>query len=95
MEGPSTQHVDVKMKHRLPGARSRIDDRPVTFGIQAAFARQLRRHYQEMSHQRLVFRRSIFERSKMLARNHQEMNRRLRMDVFNGRNLVVFIDEFR
>jgi hypothetical protein len=31
----------------------------------------------------------------MLARNYQEMNGRLGVEVFDGRNLVVFVDEFR
>ena len=95
MEGASAQQMDVKMKHRLSGARSRIDDGPVAFGIQSALARQLRRHGQEASQQRLVLCGGILERGKMLARNHQQMNRRLRVEVFNGRNLVVFVDEFR
>jgi hypothetical protein len=95
MEGTSTQQVDVKMKDRLSGARSRIDDRPVAFGIQSMLARQLRRHGEEMPQEGFVRGRGLPERRQVLARNHQEMNERLRVYVFDGRDLVVFVNELR
>ena len=81
------------MKHRLSRPGAVIDDRSITLGLQAPLARKLGGHQSQVPEQRLIFCYRLPQRSQMLARDHEQVDRSLRMNVFNRHHPLVFMND--
>jgi hypothetical protein len=54
----------------------------------------LSRQQKKMAEQRLVFGERLPQRGEMLSRKHQQVDRRLRMNVFNRHGALVLMNDF-
>lgn len=70
MKYPSSHDVYVKMKHRLPGPRSIIDDGAESLRVDLALASKLRGDGEEMTQQRLIFFFGLGEGRNVPTRDH-------------------------
>ena len=87
----STQEVDVEMEHRLSRAWAYIHDGPVSL-FHIALAGDLGcREVTAANHFGILGLR-FFQSSKMLSGDDQHMRRRLRIDVFKGKHVLVLVD---
>ncbi len=94
MKHSSAHHVDMEMKHRLAGPRSVIDDGAEPFRIDVALARKLSRDGEEMSQEWFIFLFGFSERSDVLSRNQQEVDRGLGVQVLERYDGVILVDDF-
>ncbi len=83
----------MKMKHRLPSARAVINYRPITPISKSLRVCHSRGNPKQVAQQRLVFLRSIVQRFNVFVRNHQQVSRRLRINIANNDRRVVLVDE--
>ena len=79
----------------LTGGFAGIDHHAVALVCQLQLARELRRAQQHGADDRGFRVIHRIERSDMFSRNDQDMRRRLRVDVVEGDDFVVFIDFLR
>ena len=91
-EIPATQQVQVKMKDGLPGAAAIVEDGAIA-GEQMAFGGQFRRDMQQFSQEGFIRMRSVVQSRKMFTRTNEEVCGRLRIDVFKGKDIVIFVNE--
>lgn len=80
------------MKHRLASARSGIGYRTIACG-DLMVARELCADQVHMSDKVFILFRCFQRGGEMLPRNHQQMNRGLRVDVLECQAAVVGIDD--
>lgn len=88
---PSAEQVQMQMVDRLSAVFANVDHHPIACR-KLLFARDLSDRPQQMAKQRAVFRSGLRQRSDVLARNHQQMHGRLRMNVRKSDALLIFID---
>ena len=93
MKRAASQHVNVQVKNCLPCAGARVDDGAIALGIESPLPRQLARHEKKMSKQRRIIGLSLHKGGNVLARDHQQVNGRLGMDVFKGDGAVILMDD--
>src|SRR5256885_2200423 len=79
------------MKNGLSCTGSGIHHRAVSRS-QLEFSRQIRRYELQSAQYRLIFGRGLIQRGKMLARDDQDMRRRLGSDVFKRENVFILIN---
>ena len=83
--------VHMQMKNRLAGARAHIQH-----GAVAIFNRPLpcnvRGSQMTTSDQLRIFRRCFLQASNMSFRNDQHVGRPLRVQIFKGKSVLVFVD---
>ncbi len=91
---PSTQQMDVEMKHRLPRARAHVQDGAVSV-LDFALARNLGRSQVTAANHFGVFRLGLFQTRKMFSRDDQHMRGRFGTDVFKSEDVLVLIDFLR
>lgn len=88
----SAQQMKMQMENGLTRVRSRIDDdTEATLGY-ALLPRQLCDHQKNLADNGLVVRLQIQNRSDMLARNDQDMDRCLGTDVPEGNYRLVSVN---
>jgi len=77
----------------LPGSTLRVEHRPIAFVRVSVFFCDSGRDSLHRSYQRIVVRGEIVQRGDVTTRDDQDMQRRLRVDIPNGDDLVVFMHE--
>src|SRR5437868_4514867 len=82
------------MKNGLSCTGSGIHHRAVSRS-QLEFSRQIRRYKLQSAQYGLIFGRGLIQRGKMLARDDQDMRRRLRSDVFKRKHILVLVKYLR
>ncbi len=88
MHWPPAEHMQMQMIHRLPAFFPSVDHDAKSLR-EVLLRRRICGAQQEMAEQFLVFRAHLRERSDVLARNHQQMHRRLWMNI--GKSDARFI----
>jgi hypothetical protein len=86
--------MEVEVIDGLASIFACVDDYAVALA-EGFVARNFCRNPQEMTEERLVAFAGVRERGDVPARHHQQMDRRLRMNVGEGVTLVVLIDSGR
>ena len=89
---PAAEQVQVKMEDGLACASAVVHHCAVAFG-EIALAGELRRDHLEAAQEQSVGWRGVAERLDVLARADQDVRGRLRVDVFEGEDLVVLADK--
>src|SRR5262249_55401188 len=93
-ESSSAKHMCVQMRDALAGGLTGVYHQTVTALGDIQLVGDLRGDVQQVPHQRNVQLRHIVERLEIvLARNQHNVDRRLRIDVLDGDDLFVFVDE--
>src|SRR5215469_14455481 len=87
--------MDVQMRNGLSAVVTAIDHQPETGLAEAEICSDLLSGQQEVTEQGSVPRLSFRNPRNYSFRNHQYMNRRLRIDIVKRQNLVIFEDDFR
>ena len=82
----------MQVRHRLAAVLLAVEDQPIAVR-QAQLVRQLGRDEMQMAEQFAVFRRNVRVGRDDLARDDEDVDRRLRIDVMEGEALVVFVDD--
>ena len=80
------------MENRLPGVGPAIDHNSKTVLGNPMLLRQLRRHTKNFANQRVITWLEIQKRGDMLARDDQQMNRRLGTDVLKSHDRIVLVN---
>lgn len=93
-EGPPAQQVQVQMKHCLPAIAVTIDHQAEAPIRNPYLSCDPVRHQQEVAEQSIISLIRIEECREVLARNNQDMDGRLRVDVFEGDRLLVLKHNF-
>jgi hypothetical protein len=93
VEIASAEDVHVDVKHCLPGTRVAVEDGPVAALRVTVFFRDRCGETRHLSDERIVFGGQIVERRDMPSRNYQYVHRRLRVDVAEGHQPIVLMDE--
>jgi hypothetical protein len=83
----------MQVEHRLSGPRAVVDHRAVSLRFQSSRAGELCRNEEKMAQQRRVFRLGLLERGQVFAGNHQQVDRRLRVNVCDRHGSVVFVND--
>src|SRR5688572_10547444 len=94
-ERPAAEQVNMKMKDRLPAVGVRVDDDAVAVFGETLFARDFGGRQKQPPERLLMIFPGLVERIEMLARNDQDMRRRLRADVVKSDASLVFINARR
>ena len=81
----------MQMWHRLPSVSSMIDHETITVRFQASLPGNLPRFEQQMTQEDLVRRDGFAKARDWLLRDNQEVGGRLRFDVVEGQDEVVFV----
>jgi hypothetical protein len=84
----------MKMKDRLPGIRSVVDDHPVPF-LKTTVARERSRDFKNPCEDRPMGTRHVRRPGDMLAGNKQQMAGGLRMQVLKYNQLIVLMNDGR
>src|SRR5262249_3700737 len=82
----------MQMKDRLPSATAAVEDHPVAVS-QLPLGGQLRCHPNHAAQQLSIAGSGLGKRSDVLPRADQKMRRRLRVDIFESKDLGVFVDD--
>ena len=82
------QDVDVKMRYSFAGQRTIVDDRAETI-LETQLQRHVTRYQQQVTEQSRIPLRGDAQMSDHPVRNHQKMQRRLRIDIPNDDALIV------
>ena len=89
--GSAAEEVDVEMVDGLAAVAAGVEHHAVAIG-EALFAGDLGRGPEEVAQQRLIALISIRERIDVLARHHEHVDRRLRVNVREGIAELVLVD---
>src|SRR5687768_5521135 len=84
--------MQVDVEHGLSRSRIAVEHCPVTGTVVALFFGNVRGGAHHGADQPVVRRRQVVERRDVLLRDHQDVHRRLRVDVVEGEQLIVFVD---
>ena len=87
---PPTQQMHMQMFHRLPSIRPGIHNQPIPTP-QPLLPRNLHGSRHQPTQQRLIPRLRLRQRPDMPLRNHQNMHRRLRMNIRKRHHLLILI----
>jgi len=93
-EVPSAEEVEVDVEDGLAGGFAGVDDHAVAVRREFQVARDLRGAQQHVSDDRVVLIGHLVERRDVFARNDEDVRRRLRVDVVERDDLVVFVHFF-
>jgi hypothetical protein len=88
----SAQQMKMEVKNALARVGACIDDYAKAFLRDALFVRELGNNQKNMANYFSIGSVQIRKRRDMLARDNQNMNRRLRIDVLKGQDRVIFVD---
>lgn len=94
MHRAAAQKVQVEMSDRLAAVRTGVHHRAKAI-LQSLLCRNVSGYRMHMAEQSLVFERQMRERSDVLARDDQQMDGRLRVDIGDGECPLVFEDLLR
>src|SRR5687768_6054099 len=84
--------MQVDVKHRLSRLRVAIEHGPIARPIVALVFRNLRGGAHHGADQRVVIGIQVVERRDVLLGHHERVQRRLRIDIGEGQQPVVFVD---
>src|ERR1700733_880130 len=90
----SSDQVDVKVENRLSRIGTDVEHGAISF-FNAAVARNLGRREVTAADQFSFFRCRFFQSANVFLGNHQNVGRSLRIDVFKGEGVVVFVNFLR
>lgn len=82
----------MEMKHRLSAVTTAVDDHAIAVWFQAGGTGNARGRDEESSHERCRLVVEIGETGDVLFGNDDDMRGRLRMDVTEGVEFLVFVD---
>src|SRR5208282_5525621 len=88
-EPPPRQHVEVEVKDGLPGACALVGDDPVAFAVpktRPQFGSDCEELHRDL---RLALGDEIAQMGRVARRNHQEMGRRLRIEVVERDDVLI------
>jgi hypothetical protein len=88
----ATKQVNVNMKYRLACAFACIDDSPVACFRDTVLSGQDGRNMQQVPDRSFVFRPHRIQRSNMIARDDQGMDRRLRIDIPESYSILICVN---
>jgi hypothetical protein len=91
----SAENVDVQVRHGLAAVRAVVDDEPEAVWRQTQLVRDFGGLEQNVSEQLPVFSLRLADSRNDFFRKNQNMHGRLRVDVADGENQIVFIDNRR
>lgn len=92
-ERTAREQVQVDVEDRLTGGTVGVEHGPIAFiGVSVLF-RDGCGHTLHRAHQRIVVRTQIVQRGDMTARNDQDVQGRLRVDIPDRNDLVILMDE--
>src|SRR5260370_37796953 len=91
MQRPSAQQMQVQMENSLASARAHVVDRAVSI-LDVALARDLRGDELAVADELGIFRLGLLQVHNMPLGNDEDMSRRLRVDVLEGKGALVFVD---
>ncbi len=94
-EPPSTQQMEVDVKHRLPRAFAVVDDEAVAVGVEAEVVGEGGGADEGFAHRHCVGFGEVVERGDVASRDDEDVRRRLRVDVVEGDRVGVFEDFLR
>lgn len=83
--------MDVQVKHRLTGFGVGVDDGPETCAVDLALLGHPCCNHEQMPEKLTIGPEIIVQRSDVLSRNHQDVDRRLRMYVLKCKAALVFV----
>src|SRR5262249_17770359 len=92
VHGAAAQEMQMQVRHSLAGLLLAVQNEAIAV-LQAKLHRQLRRDEMEMTDQVAVGVGQIRVRRNHLARNDQNVHRRLRVDVVKRQAAVIFVDD--
>jgi len=95
VERASAKHVEMDVEHSLPGFTVCVEYRPVTAIRVAVIFRDRGRPPRHLAHERIVGRRQLVQRGDMAARDYKRVQRRLRVDVCDNEEIVIFVEDLR
>src|ERR1041385_5983618 len=84
----------MQMKHRLSGLGPHIQDRAITL-LDSELARDLSRRQVTAPDNFGFLSTSFFQSANMLLGHDQDMGRCFRVNVFEGKRMLIFVDFFR
>ena len=96
-EAATGQKMDVKMRHGLAGIAAMIDDEAEAFipSLDAELFGDTARREQQGPERGLIFRHGLADTRDELLRHDEDVGGSLRIDVVEGRDEIVLIDERR
>jgi hypothetical protein len=94
MKGPSSDQVHVEMKDRLSGAWTHIEDGAVSI-FNRTVTCNLRRRKMALADNLGVFRTRFFQSRDVFLRDDENMRRALRIQIFEGIDVLIFVDFLR
>jgi hypothetical protein len=96
-EAATGQKMDVEMRHGLAGIAAMVDDEAEAFvpSLNAELFGDATRGEQQSAERGLIFRHGLANTWDELLRHDQDVNGSLRINVVEGRDEVVLIDERR
>ena len=83
----------MDVEHGLPGLAVRVEDRSVPALVIAVLRRQGGRPAKHRTHETIVAWRQVVQRGDVLPWHDQHVQRRLRIDVLEGHQRVVLVDD--
>lgn len=87
----SADQVDMHVENRLSGHRTHIKHRPITF-FDPALAGNSRGSQMAGTDDSGVRRLRFLQPANVFFRNNQDVGGRLRINVFEGKNLIVLVN---
>jgi hypothetical protein len=93
-ECAATQQVEVQMEDGLAGPCSVIDNGAVSRLLNCFFTSEPGGHVQKMPEQRFILGTHFRKRWNMLSRHHEHVHRSLGLNILNGNDALILIDNF-
>jgi len=94
MHVAAANQVQVKVEDGLAGTRADVIHGPVSV-LDAALVRNFRRDEVRVADDLRVFRRSFLDADDVFLGNNEQVRGRLRANVFDREDMVVFVDLLR
>jgi hypothetical protein len=91
----ATQHMKMKMENGLSCVSPGIRHDPIAGAPQAFQGCHLRAAHQQSREQRFILRPQVVNGCDMSLRDHQRMDRRLRIDVVKGDRVLILLNKLR
>jgi hypothetical protein len=93
--GAAAEQVQVDVKYRLSGISVRVEDRPKPTGCEPAVLRDGGPATDQLAEDLIVLDANLVQRGDMSFRNHQDVRRRLWVDVVERQHTLIFVDDRR
>ena len=87
--------MEVNVKDSLARARVHIEDGPVPSPMSFPLPRDPGSRLEHLAQQQIVVGAHVVQRRDVFLRYNQHVNRRLRVDIFESQNLVIFVHSRR